>query len=235
VTVLVTLWSPKGGSGTSVVAATIASVLARHHRDVRLVDLVGDQPPICGTARPHGRGIGDWLGAGPTTPASAIESFTIDTPGAFSLVPAGNTDPARAAGAAGAALAVVLRDDTRITVLDAGLALAPAALSLVELADLSLVVVRPCMLALERLQVRHELTRATSGIVLVDEPHRTLRVRDVADIARLPVLGVVPCIPEIARTVDAGLLMRRAPDQLFRPIADIVQRLGLGGRPLRVA
>ncbi|HEY1737393.1 MAG TPA: hypothetical protein VGI86_01715 [Acidimicrobiia bacterium] len=232
---LVSLWSPKGGSGTSVVAAAFASVLARHHRDVRLIDLVGDQPAICGVGvRGEQRGIGDWLAAGPTTPASAIESFALDDLAALSLVPAGSAAPVDC-GDAGAALAVVLRDDPRISVLDAGLAVAPAARSLVELADLSLLVVRACVLALRRAYDRHDLVHASSGLLLVDEPHRSLHARDVAELAGRPILGTVPCVPDVARAVDAGLLLARAPVQLFRPLEDVVQRLGLGGRPVQAA
>jgi septum formation inhibitor-activating ATPase MinD len=233
---LVTLWSPKGGSGTSVTAAAFASVLARHHRGTRLIDLAGDQPTICGIARPRGRGIGDWLAAGPTTPASAIESFTIDDVGAFSLVPTGAGETSAASGAAGAALAVVLRNDPRISVVDAGLATAPAARSLVELADLALVVMRSCIVAIHRLQARDALARVTAGAILVDDDYHVMRERDVSDVVRVPVLGVLPCTSDIAHTVDAGLLLRRAPDSLFRAITETVQRLGLGGgRPLRVA
>ncbi len=233
---LVCLWSPKGGSGTSVVAAAFASVLAAHHRDVRLVDLLGDQSTICAVAvDPAQRGVGDWLAAGPTTPAAAIESFAIDGAAGFSLVPLGTVDPGEAAGAAGAALAVVLRDDPRISVVDAGLACTPAARSLVELADLSLMVVRACVVALHRAQARVDLVRATSGVLLVDEPHRSLHARDVAAFADRPVLAVVPCVPEVARAVDAGLLLAHTPAQVYRPLSEAAQRLGLGGRPLRAA
>jgi Flp pilus assembly CpaE family ATPase len=39
---LLALWSPKGGSGTSVLAAACALVLARHGAGARLADLGGD-------------------------------------------------------------------------------------------------------------------------------------------------------------------------------------------------
>ena len=46
---LVCFWSPKGGSGTSVIAAAAALVLARE-TDARIVDLAGDQPAVLGLA-----------------------------------------------------------------------------------------------------------------------------------------------------------------------------------------
>jgi MinD superfamily P-loop ATPase len=45
--VLIALWSPKGGSGTSVVAASLALVAAERF-EARLADLGGDQPAILG-------------------------------------------------------------------------------------------------------------------------------------------------------------------------------------------
>ena len=61
---LLTLWSPKGGSGTSVFAAACALVLARGP-GARLVDLGGDQPAIFGLGAEPRTGVADWLEAGP--------------------------------------------------------------------------------------------------------------------------------------------------------------------------
>ncbi len=58
---LLTLWSPKGGSGTSVLAAACALVLARRADGARLVDLAGDQPAIFGLPTDPGTGLADWL------------------------------------------------------------------------------------------------------------------------------------------------------------------------------
>ncbi|MEY3361227.1 MAG: hypothetical protein RL531_946, partial [Actinomycetota bacterium] len=44
---LLAIWSPKGGSGTSVVAAACSLVLART-APARLADLAGDQPAVLG-------------------------------------------------------------------------------------------------------------------------------------------------------------------------------------------
>jgi hypothetical protein len=54
-------WSPKGGSGTSVVAAAIALQAAAEGHDTLLVDLAGDQAAVCGVEA--GDGIGDWFAA----------------------------------------------------------------------------------------------------------------------------------------------------------------------------
>ena len=109
---LLTLWSPKGGSGTSVFAAACALVLARHG-GVRLVDLAGDQPAIFGLGADPDTGVADWLAAGPEAPTDALDRLAVEAAPGVALVPrgtgAGPLAPL-AAAEAGAALAVALRD-----------------------------------------------------------------------------------------------------------------------------
>ena len=52
------LWAAKGGSGTTVVTASLALSCPT---DSLLVDLAGDLPAALGIAAPTGQGIGDWL------------------------------------------------------------------------------------------------------------------------------------------------------------------------------
>ena len=53
---------------------------------------------------------------------------------------------------------------------------------------------------------------ATTGVVLVEEPGRTLSRREVADVLGVPVLTRVPVREQvIARAVDAGVLAARMP------------------------
>ena len=56
-------WSPKGGSGTTVVAASLALVLAQREGGALLVDLAGDVPAALGMPEPSGQGAVDWLAA----------------------------------------------------------------------------------------------------------------------------------------------------------------------------
>lgn len=70
----------------------------------------------------------------------------------------------------------------------------------------SLLVTRPCYLAMRR--ALQGVLRPT-GIVLVDEEARALDERDVAEVLGAPVVAVLPVEPSIARAVDAGLLATR--------------------------
>jgi hypothetical protein len=98
--------------------------------------------------------------------------------------------------------------DSRLIVADCGSAERSPGFELAAGATLSLVVVRPCYLALRR--VLAATVRAT-GVVLVDEPERALRKRDVEDVLGLPVWAELPRDGAVARAVDAGLLSVKVP------------------------
>lgn len=226
---LFALWSPKGGSGTSVVAAACALVLARDAAGARLADLAGDQPAIFGLASDPETGINDWLAAGLEAPADALERLAITVAPGVSLVPRGTTDRTLApllAAETGAALAVALRDGAVPTIVDAGTASAPAARALVEVADTSVVVLRGCYLALRR-AVHSPLLARAEGVVLVEEAGRSLGPSEVRDVLDRPIMARVPVRAPVARAVDAGVLGARLPDALTRPTARLLRRVGL--------
>ena len=225
---LLSLWSPKGGSGTSVFTAACAVVLARQ-RATRLVDLDGDQDAVLGLA-PIGltgaRGVRDWLAAGPTAPADAVTRLAFDAGPGLQLVPAGTRgDGSGREGEAGAALGVVLREWGTV-IADCGRAADDATRALVEVSDHSVVVVRACYLGIRRLAA-DELLREASGVVVLEETGRALGRREVHDVLGVPVLASVPVRAAIARVVDAGVLASRLPDQLARPARSLLDRLGV--------
>jgi hypothetical protein len=223
---LLALWSPKGGSGTSVLAAAISLVLARRG-PARLADLDGDQPAIFGLAPEPTAGLGAWLAEGPSAPTEALDRLTVPiAPGLhllpFGGVPRGAPEPPPESGAA---LVTALRDGPD-TVIDVG----PhdqIGEAVVEVADLSVIVVRSCYLALRRAVRRPSVARA-AGVVLVEEGGRALGREAVAEVLGCPLLARVPVRPAVARTVDAGLLAMRLPSQLAAPAGRVLDALGLG-------
>jgi hypothetical protein len=226
---LLSLWSSKGGSGTSTVAATCALLLARRG-GARLADLAGDQPSLLGLDAEPGTGLGDWLAAGAEAPVDALDRLAVEAAPDLVLLPLGEAPPATAAPEAGAALAVALRDHAVPTVADLGRADTPAAQAIAEVADLTVLVLRACYLGLRR-ALSSEVTALSSGVVLVEETGRALRPEDVADVLALPVLARVALRPAVARAVDAGVLARRLPDALSRPAERLLDRLGVTGTP----
>lgn len=227
---LVALWSPKGGSGTSVFAAACSLVLARDRSSTvgaRLADLDGDQPAIFGLGGDPGFGLHDWLAAGPEAPAEALDRMTLEIASGLMLLPRGGPAPLLApvpAAEAGAALAVLLADSAIPTVVDCGTAAEPATRAVAEVADVSVVVLRGCYLALRRAVQAPALAR-TAGVVLIDEPGRSLSEKELVDVLGVPVLARVAVRAPIARAVDAGVLATRLPDSLARAAGDLLQRV----------
>ena len=238
---LLALWSPKGGSGTSVVAAALALVSAGRV-ETRLADLGGDQPailglpiPDCGfgSARPS-EGLTGWLAAGPSTPTECLDEMSVAVVPGLALLPCGfdiAADLLPEEG--GAALAVGLRDGGT-AVLDAGPSRGSdqgAAFAAIEVADATLMVIRSCYLALRKAVGDPRLARS-AGAILVEDPGRALDAADVAAVLGVPVVGRVPVRAEIARAVDAGVLRDRLPGPLADSTDAILERLAdiVGGR-----
>ncbi|HEY7137980.1 MAG TPA: hypothetical protein VIB48_23185 [Acidimicrobiia bacterium] len=235
---LLALWSPKGGSGTSVLAAACALTLARASRTspvgsgelaARLVDLDGDLPAIFGLGTEPDTGVADWLAAGPDAPGEALERLTIDVATGVTLLPLGSAPGVLAppaAAEAGAALAVALRDGPVPTIVDLGRADTPATRAVLEVADVSLVVLRPCYLALRR-AVRAPAVARAVGAVLVEERERALVQRDVVEVLDVAFVARMPWQRPIARAVDAGILARHLPESLARAALQILRSAGV--------
>jgi hypothetical protein len=94
------------------------------------------------------------------------------------------------------------RPRSHTVVIDAGHA--PAA----PAADEHYVVLRgPCYVALASLLARADAK--PDGVILVAEPKRSLTARDVTDVLDVPVIATIDATPDVARTIDAGLLVSR--------------------------
>ena len=75
-------------------------------------------------------------------------------------------------------------------------------------ADEDYVVVRgPCYLALRSLLAAS--AGRYDGVILINEPARSLRASDVAEVLGLPVVAQVTQHPAVARSIDAGVLPSR--------------------------
>ena len=214
-------WSVKGGVGTSVVAAATAIRLASEDRETTLVDLTGDQPALLGMtagAAPSEPGIGDWVAAGDGVAADAIGRLLEDVAPGLRLLRDG-TQPALVDQTADgenprSRLVLALEMLARVgpVVVDAGLDPFELRTDLAA-SHRPVCVLRSCYLALNRAQ-------RTSGpydwVVLVEEPGRALRVRDVAAAVGASSVKRVAWDPRVARSVDAGTIVSMLPPPLRR-------------------
>lgn len=200
---MIICWAAKGGSGTTVVACALA-LSCGHGRPATLVDLSGDSATAFGLPEPTGPGVTEWL-LSPTAQAAELARLAIGVRDDVHLIPRGN---AVAPGDQWSRLAAALAPPATFIV-DAGTGCPPR--PLIEAAEHSLLVTRPCFIALRRAQ---QLDIRPSGIVLVDEPGRALTSSDVEHALGAPVVAEVRLDPAVARAVDAGLLASRLPRSL---------------------
>jgi MinD-like ATPase involved in chromosome partitioning or flagellar assembly len=216
--VLVACWSAKGGSGTTVVAAALGLLLARSSADgALLVDLGGDVPAVLGVAPPAGPGALDWL----TSDAApeALDRLAVDAGGGLRLVARGVGEVSSASVAAQRLADVLVGREP--VVVDCGPPGGRLGLGLAAVAPTSLLVIRPCFLALRR--AAENEVRPT-GIVVVEEYGRSLGHRDIADALGVATSARIPWDPVVARAVDAGTLAARLPRPLARALRKLVPR-----------
>jgi CobQ/CobB/MinD/ParA nucleotide binding domain len=218
--VFASCWSSKGGSGTTVVAASLAVLLARGDGEgVLLVDLAGDLPAALGLAEPTSLGLTDWLAAGAEVPVDGLSRLEVPAgPGLDLLVRgSGRLEPLGRVEV----LAGLLADERRSVVVDCGVphwsdsGVGDAAAVLAGAAVDSLLVTRGCYLSLRRLVA---CPLRPSGVVLVSEPGRALGRREVQDVVGVGVVAEVPVDASVARAVDSGLLAGRLPRGLERAL-----------------
>jgi hypothetical protein len=219
---MVTLcWAAKGGSGTTVVAAALA---LSSQRPSLLVDLDGEIPAVLGLPEPDRPGVAEWIESDAS--ADHLGELLIDVGSRVWLLPwaSAASQPSRqiAAGqdARWSSLAEWLHDWSQqwgcdVTI-DVGTRVPPEPLA--ARAARSLLVTRPCYLSLRR--AARSTTRPT-GVILVDEPGRSLRLRDVEHAIGAPVEAVVSLDPNVARAVDAGLLANRLPRVMARALRSV--------------
>ena len=219
---LIACWSPKGGSGTTVIACGLAAVLSRSSapRGALLADLSGDASTVLGVAEPTGPGLAEWLAAGPDIGATALGRLEVEAAAGLRLLAWRPPGPEFRLGAGrGEALVEALSADPRPVVADCGTGATGAGLALAAGAEVSLLVLRPCYLGLRRALAAPV---RPSGVVLVTEAGRALGRRDVEEVLGVPVRAEIPFDEVVARAVDAGLLARRVPRPLERALRPLV-------------
>ena len=209
------LSSPKGGTGTSVVAASLA-IVSSSSSPTLLVDLAGDQAAILGLPQPP-IGLSDWANGMTYREFDEIISLCHDN---LYLAPTGTFDfetlNANAWDKFLRALSLKHSEGYNIIV-DLGRADIPLALR--KIVDTCYLVTRPCYLALRRAV---DLETAFSGVIVVNEPDRVLTSRDVESVLKLKCVAEIPYTSEISRRVDSGLLKSRLPMALQSVLSQLI-------------
>jgi hypothetical protein len=204
----------KGGSGTTVVATSLALLAAAAPAGALLVDLAGDVPAALGLPEPVGPGVRQWLAADPAVEPDALGHLTTTATPGLRVLPAGSATARAAPQAQVDLLGRTLAAEPAEVVVDLGVP-SPDLEPLLASAHRSLLVLRPCYLALRRATA---LASRPTGVVVLMEPGRALGRREIEDVIGVRVAAEIDVQPTIARAVDAGLLAARLPRGLSRTL-----------------
>ena len=214
--------SAKGGVGVTVVVAALGVCLAENRpgsSGVTLVDLGGDLPAVLGLPGVDRPGVSSWLAAGDDVPPEGLDRVTVPVGPGLHLVPRGS-EPWPSGSERASVLVELLAARSRRgpVIVDIGRveSIPPPLIDvLLARADRRVLVTRACFVSLCRTQ---ELVGRATDLVLIEEEGRALDRVDVSSALGLPLAAVIPVDPAVARSVDSGLLARRLPRPLRRPI-----------------
>lgn len=214
---LVAVWSPKGGAGTSLLAAALALQMQELGRPTILVDLdpqKADQATLLQC--PIRPSVLDWpvtagpAGALPDQGFVFLDSGLRVMPGPARLVEEGGVGRELAESLLGALAAW-----RGMVVLDLAATLRDSTVAAMDRADVLLLVITPDLLSLRAayalLQESHLLGLKPDRVRLVVNRSGSrggLAPADITDMLELPVAAYLPSAPELAAAVNQGRAVR---------------------------
>ena len=227
----IAVWSAKGGSGTSTVAALLARCLAETSRHgAVLVDMCGDAADMVGAATaPPAPGVADCLITPADTEADAGRQCQVETHSGLAVLRRGSGPLTNPAGAT--RLVAQLGRYGPTVIVDAGCLWRPGGdtaggsgagrvpddidvrASAVDGAAQSWLVTRPCLMSLRRAA---NIAGRPDGVVLVKEPHRPINASDVEAVIGAPVVLTIDVSAAIAAATGGGPATAPIPRSVVR-------------------
>ena len=218
---IITCWSPKSGSGTSVTAVAMAAISARMGKPTVLIDLGGDAAAILGLPTPA-LGLGDVIEA---HSSHTLRDVMVRAGEGLHLIASGFTDLPSPYSNRWGRIDQILGEiaSEHLVLIDAGEFGLPEWLD--SISDSTVVVIRPCYIALRRAAEHNRSDHLADAAIVVTERDRALTARDVSLVLGIPVVAEVPVHPDVSRRVDSGLLNSRVPDHLIDSLGPFVRGL----------
>lgn len=206
------IYSHKGGQGVTTIAAATAALINNRHHHTLLIDTGHDLAAVLGQREPTGPGLTDYLADTTIT----LTDITTSISEGLDLIHSGNGP--RQFDTSTYVLTTGGLDHYDHVIIDA----APDAHPWVRHANVSVMVTRPCYLALRHANGH---ARRPDHVVVVNEPGRTLNFADIAAVTGRPVTAATCYDPIIARAIDAGILASRLPRSLARDLKPLVDAI----------
>lgn len=230
---LITVFSPKGGSGTSTCAALVAKSFSQNFSlPTMLIDAHnGDIETVIGVDSESEYGFVQWADAKLSTAnnLSRISSFITDN---FSFVSYSSVKNDRYVDTAllvtveekqikAKQIVDALSNNETNYIVDIGTRVNETTNALVEASDLVIMVMKGCYVSLNRASA-HPYTSSTDTCIVISEPGRTITTKQISDVLKLNCIIEIEARRDFAKCIDAGILIFRTPRNMINAVDKFV-------------
>jgi cellulose biosynthesis protein BcsQ len=225
--VLISIISPKGGSGCSVVSCVVAYCLADKAQTL-LVDACKGDISILSDIDDFRYSFDEWCVSDVPTAESLI-NISEDVSPDLAVV-AGLSGPSSLDSASTGFFSYEKRSHLvdelckvdRHCVVDLGQRTDLLAQDIVAASDLVLCVLRQCYVGLYR-ATHHPFVSRVDAFVVIEESGRSISVSQIAETLHADVVIEMQARRDFARVIDAGVLLYRMPVQLRTPVESFLR------------
>lgn len=219
---LISVFSPKGGVGTSTVAALFSKALSQVSPTLLVDCASGDLNGIVGVDT-YKYGFEDWAISGQPTLDSLVK---ICTPVVENLnfVGSVNTSDLQDLNQDSSCHIADLLSSSGNVVVDCGHARELIQQKILDASDLVVVVFRQCYLGMLRASTNEYCTNADVCVV-IKESGRSIKTSQLASSLKVQVVIEIEARADFAKAIDAGVVINRPPEKMISAIKDFVRDL----------
>lgn len=222
---LISIFSPKGGSGCSTSTCLIAKSLAGHipNTEVFLIDAYnGDLDSIVGVESESEYGFVQWVeSANPTTTnldrisnnvlenLSFVKYSSVKRDIYLRNVEIDNADAEKFEK-----VATALNSEENICVVDLGTRVDAVSNSIIASSDLVIMVMKSCYVGLNR-ATAHPYIEKVDAAIIIEEQGRSIGSKQISEVLKINCIIEIDARRDFARAVDAGVLVVRTPKNML--------------------
>lgn len=221
---LVSVFSPKGGSGATIASVLVAQVLCDFGHCLVVDANNGDLAAAVGLDEPNKYCFDDWVNSAEPN-SESLKKISIDITGDLSCIVGDIGDQVEHHLPSGNnlinqekidAITSALSGLDSHCVVDLGTKFDSLNASIAKASDTIVMALRPCYMGLSR-AMKHPLMSEIDVCVLVRESGRTLKTQDMVRALKLSRVIELEARRDFARVIDSGLLAHRTPEGMLSP------------------
>lgn len=230
--VLISVFSPKGGVGTTVASVLIGQACSRYSSTFIVDACRGDVDNVVGMQSDAKYCFDDWM-CSPEPSSTSLCSIAVTVIENLNVV-VGRTHSENEMNEQfprafqreisyekRRCIVNALVQMEGHCVVDLGTELSALNVEIAQASDVVVMVLRECYLALAR-AIEHPLVHHVDACVIVQENGRSISVDQIVDTLSLTTVIEVDARRDFARCIDAGVLIHRTPARLMTPISNFV-------------